>query len=80
MNLKKKKILRGQFSMRKWWHRNGHFKSELVRNNYMSCQIPIFVIFFFFNVKFILSIKKCKKVIFENTILKKVAKKGRLAP
>ena len=48
--------------------------------NYMSCQIPIFVIFFFVNIELNLSIKKCKKVIFENTILKKVSKKGRLAP
>ena len=36
----------------------------------------VFVIFFFFNVEFNLSIKKCKKVIFEKTILKKFLKKA----
>ena len=38
----------------------------------------IFVIFFFFNVEFNLIIKKCKKVIFDKTILKKLKKKADL--
>jgi len=42
----------------------------------MSYQILIFVIFFFINVEFILSVKKCKKVIFEKNKVKKFVKKA----
>ena len=60
-----KKIVKGAVCMCGCRWGNGHFKGRIWQNiNYLSCQIPYFVIFFF-DVELILSVKMCKKVSFK---------------